>query len=241
MEEYVAMLDELGLGDGRLLFSQFKIPCTCLDDGLAPLMADEDVVKLLKYMPSDTDDDEFPKMSAKSMKQERESRTSDQFVFKTLLAEIDLEIGYTTDETKEKLSQENPSLDEIFDDMNSSLENIIAKLCDFPTWVDDVSVDQENEVEWQHYSCRERIHEEEIASMYAELDQAYKENVVSHLDEPVVFEEVWDVGLFDNILDNEMTKDDSIDISCSIVPIRRSMKRKKVEFDETASEYAPTT
>ncbi|GKB74857.1 hypothetical protein Tco_0936269 [Tanacetum coccineum] len=41
-------------------------------------------------------------------------------------------------------------------------------------------------------------------------------------------------------VDNEMTKDDSIDISCSIVPIRRSMKRKKVEFDETASEYAPT-
>ncbi|GJZ64354.1 hypothetical protein Tco_0620775 [Tanacetum coccineum] len=45
------MLDELGLGDGRLLFSHFNIPCTSLDDGLVSLMADEDVVKLLEYMP----------------------------------------------------------------------------------------------------------------------------------------------------------------------------------------------
>ncbi|GKC27600.1 retrotransposon protein [Tanacetum coccineum] len=50
-EEYVAMLDGLGLGDGRLLFSHFKTPCTSLDDRLVPLMADEDVVKLLEYVP----------------------------------------------------------------------------------------------------------------------------------------------------------------------------------------------
>ncbi|GJV28834.1 hypothetical protein Tco_1385282 [Tanacetum coccineum] len=50
IEEYVAMLDELCLGDGRLLFSHFKIPCTSLDDRLVPLMEDEDVVKLLEYM-----------------------------------------------------------------------------------------------------------------------------------------------------------------------------------------------
>ncbi|GJU03412.1 hypothetical protein Tco_1113750 [Tanacetum coccineum] len=49
--QYVAMLDELGLGDGRLLFSHFNILCTSLDDGLVSLMADEDVVKLLEYMP----------------------------------------------------------------------------------------------------------------------------------------------------------------------------------------------
>nr|GEW00840.1 hypothetical protein [Tanacetum cinerariifolium] len=175
--------------------------------------------------------------SPKKLHSFRERKTSDQFAFRNLLAEIDLE------ETNDDASI-------------SGLEG------DFPTWVNDDFLDQANEVEWQHYSYYALEDEEDIAGMFAELDQAYKENVVSHLDEPVVFEEVWDMGLFDNIrdqmfyremgdrevvnqvfvgdpVDNEMTNDDAIESSCSIVPIRRSMKRKRVEFEETASEYAP--
>nr|GEY11420.1 hypothetical protein [Tanacetum cinerariifolium] len=79
-------------------------------------------------------------------------------------------------EMKDKLSQENLSLDEIFDDMNSSLYNVIAKLSqddmnmpwsmialdrdddaiisrlsgDFPTWVADNSIDLVHEDEWQY-------------------------------------------------------------------------------------------
>ncbi|GJZ13036.1 hypothetical protein Tco_0548266 [Tanacetum coccineum] len=41
---------------------------------------------------------------------------------------IDRKIWYKTAEMKENLSEENPSLDEIFDDMNSSVDNVIAKL-----------------------------------------------------------------------------------------------------------------
>ncbi|GKB74858.1 hypothetical protein Tco_0936270 [Tanacetum coccineum] len=45
-----------------------------------------------------------------------------------LIYEIDSEIRYKIHVMKEKLSQEKPSLDEIFIDINSSLESVIAKL-----------------------------------------------------------------------------------------------------------------
>ncbi|GJU11529.1 hypothetical protein Tco_1133925 [Tanacetum coccineum] len=65
--------------------------------------------------------------------------------------------------------------------------------------------------------------------MFAELDEAYDEDFVSYLDEPVIF-----------LVDNEITKDDAIESSCSNVPSGRPRKRKRVEFDKTASGYAPT-
>ncbi|GJR18994.1 hypothetical protein Tco_0967521 [Tanacetum coccineum] len=134
-KEYVAMLDKLDLGDGRLLFSHFKIPCTCLDDGLVPLMADEDGVKLLEYIHRFKEVDVYDEKDVLTIEQDMKKyetrngkKNSDQFAFKNLLAEIDLEIGYKIAQMKEKLSQENPSLDEIFDDVNSSLDIVIAKL-----------------------------------------------------------------------------------------------------------------
>lgn len=49
IEEYVGMLEALGLGDR--LFSHFRNPEKSLDDGLVPLMSVEDVVQLFKYVP----------------------------------------------------------------------------------------------------------------------------------------------------------------------------------------------
>ncbi|GKD59278.1 hypothetical protein Tco_1296787, partial [Tanacetum coccineum] len=121
---------------------------------------------------------------------------------------IDREIGYKFDEIKEKLSQENASQDEIFGGINSTL-------------------DTTNEIEWQHYLYHALDDEEEISNMFIELDQAYKEDVVSQLDEPDIFEKVEDMEL--------MTKDDTIKSSYSNVPIGRPRKMKRVEFDNTAS------
>ena len=46
------MLAELGLGDDKqLLFIHFKVPGLSLDDGLVPLMSDQDVLTLLKFVP----------------------------------------------------------------------------------------------------------------------------------------------------------------------------------------------
>ncbi|GKB57307.1 hypothetical protein Tco_0913493 [Tanacetum coccineum] len=109
------MFDELVLGDDRLLFIHFKIRCTCFDDGLVPLMADEDVVKLLEYVPMFKEVDVYVEEDV-------------LMVEKTHDGEIDSEIRYKIHVMKEKLSQEKPSLDEIFIDINSSLESVIAKL-----------------------------------------------------------------------------------------------------------------
>ncbi|GJT79994.1 hypothetical protein Tco_1054336 [Tanacetum coccineum] len=49
--EYDAMLEELGFTYGRILFSRFGIPGKSLDEGLVPLMYDQDVVNSLKYVP----------------------------------------------------------------------------------------------------------------------------------------------------------------------------------------------
>ncbi|GKB76468.1 hypothetical protein Tco_0943363, partial [Tanacetum coccineum] len=51
IHEFVRMLDELGLGNGILLFSHFKILGESFDEGLVPLIGDEDVLTLLKHVP----------------------------------------------------------------------------------------------------------------------------------------------------------------------------------------------
>ncbi|PWA97584.1 transposase, MuDR, MULE transposase domain protein [Artemisia annua] len=48
---FIGMLDELGLGDDKILFTHFRIPEESLDDRLFPLISEEHVVILLKYVP----------------------------------------------------------------------------------------------------------------------------------------------------------------------------------------------
>ncbi|GKC18013.1 ribonuclease H-like domain-containing protein, partial [Tanacetum coccineum] len=48
---YDAMLEDLGLKDGSILFSRFRIPGKSLDEGLVPLMSNQDVLSLLQYVP----------------------------------------------------------------------------------------------------------------------------------------------------------------------------------------------
>nr|GEX55319.1 hypothetical protein [Tanacetum cinerariifolium] len=46
-----AMLEDLGIKDGSILFSLFRIPRKSLDEGLVPLMSNQDVLSLLHYVP----------------------------------------------------------------------------------------------------------------------------------------------------------------------------------------------
>nr|GEW52373.1 hypothetical protein [Tanacetum cinerariifolium] len=53
-----AMVEDLGFKDGRILLSHFRIPGKSLDEGLAPLMSNEDVLSLLWRVPRDREIEE---------------------------------------------------------------------------------------------------------------------------------------------------------------------------------------
>nr|GEV00485.1 hypothetical protein [Tanacetum cinerariifolium] len=48
---YDAMLEDLGIKDGSILFSHFRIPRKSLDEGLVSLISNQDVLSLLQYVP----------------------------------------------------------------------------------------------------------------------------------------------------------------------------------------------
>ncbi|GJW61787.1 hypothetical protein Tco_0111122 [Tanacetum coccineum] len=48
---YDAMLEDLGIKDGSILFSHFRILGKSLDEGLVPLMSNQDMLSLLQYVP----------------------------------------------------------------------------------------------------------------------------------------------------------------------------------------------
>ncbi|GJS97021.1 hypothetical protein Tco_0803989 [Tanacetum coccineum] len=47
---YDAMLEDLGIKDGSILFSRFRIPGKSFDEGLVPLMSNQDVLSVLHYV-----------------------------------------------------------------------------------------------------------------------------------------------------------------------------------------------
>nr|GEU39864.1 ribonuclease H-like domain, reverse transcriptase, RNA-dependent DNA polymerase [Tanacetum cinerariifolium] len=53
INEYDSLLEDLGFKDGWILFSYFRIPSKSLDEGLLPLVSDEDVLSLLWHVPKD--------------------------------------------------------------------------------------------------------------------------------------------------------------------------------------------
>ncbi|GKB10328.1 hypothetical protein Tco_0844251 [Tanacetum coccineum] len=231
------MLDKLGLGDGRILFSHFKIPCTSLDDGLASLMADEDVVKLLEYVPRFREVDVYVKEDVLVVEQHMiEVRV------KASLSQDDMDMpwGMVAPNTDDDASINEALVLEAYEvDVDSHLDEalVLEEVGDLGMF--DNSVDDDS------------------------LQQAYEEDIDSHLGEALVLEEVGDLGFFDNVcaqmvcleigqrevdgqlflgdpVDNEMTKHDAIQNSRSNVPIGRPSKRKRVEYDETNLGYAPT-
>ncbi|GJW01312.1 hypothetical protein Tco_1556563 [Tanacetum coccineum] len=50
--EFDSMLEDLDIKGGSFLFSYFRIPGKSLDEGLVPLISHQDVLSLLKYVPS---------------------------------------------------------------------------------------------------------------------------------------------------------------------------------------------
>nr|GEV38325.1 hypothetical protein [Tanacetum cinerariifolium] len=154
-------------------------------------------------------------------------------------------------------------LDEAYEeDVDSHLDEafFLEEVGDFRMFdnsVDDDSIEEPNEVDW------EAEDEVAVADIFAELEQAYDEDIDSHLGEALVLKKLEDLGIFDNIraqmvyreigkrevddqlflgdpVGNEMTKHDAIENSCSNVPIGRPRKKKRVEYDETDLGYAPT-
>ncbi|GJS18976.1 hypothetical protein Tco_0413448 [Tanacetum coccineum] len=59
INEYDSLLEDLGFKDGKILFSNFRIPVKSLDEGFASLMSDEDVLSLLWHVPKDREIEEI--------------------------------------------------------------------------------------------------------------------------------------------------------------------------------------
>nr|GEU67486.1 hypothetical protein [Tanacetum cinerariifolium] len=198
------------LGDGRLLLGHFKIPCVCFNDGLVSLMADKDVMKLLECVPMFREVDAYVEEDVSVVEQHMievrfRNEHSEGLVIEEivqavrlnedakedcdLLAETDLEFRNKSTKMKEKLSQENPSIDEIFDDFNSSLDNVIRTLSqddmDMPRGMvtpdmdDDASISglEANKVELELEDAEANV------DLFVDLDQTYEEDFHSHLDE----------------------------------------------------------
>ncbi|GJW62567.1 hypothetical protein Tco_0111902 [Tanacetum coccineum] len=209
--EYVSMFDELGLGNGRLLFSHFKISCTSLDDSVIASLSQDDMDMPWGMVAPDTDDDaSISELEADEVKLELKDAVADTYIFAYL------DQAYEEDE-------------------------------DFDSYLDEALV----------------LEEADDSGMFDNsVVYAYEEDIDSQLGEALVLKEVGDLGFFDNLcaqmvyreigerevddqlflgdpIDNEMTKHDAINNSCSNVPIGRPRKRKKVEYDETDSVYDP--
>nr|GEX67754.1 hypothetical protein [Tanacetum cinerariifolium] len=90
---------------------------------------------------------------------------------------------------EEKLSQESPRLDEIFDGFNSSLDDVIANLIqddiDMPWVMATPDTDDDASISGLEADDVELELEDEIADadIFVDLEQAYEEEVHSHLDE----------------------------------------------------------
>ncbi|GKF57606.1 hypothetical protein Tco_0171143 [Tanacetum coccineum] len=68
---------------------------------------------------------------------------------------------------------------------------------------DDDAVDKANEIELKLKDELELKDETAVAEIFVDLDEAYKEDVDSHLDEALVVEEVGDLRMFDNSVDDD--------------------------------------
>ncbi|GJV69098.1 hypothetical protein Tco_1484607 [Tanacetum coccineum] len=227
---------------------------------------------------SDCDDDEFPYMSAKQIDLEIGNKTVEMKEKLTSLSQDDLDMpwGMATPDTDDDASITNEveseledeiAVAKIFADLDEAYEEDVDSHLDeafvleevedlgmFDNLVDDDSIDEPNEVDL------EAEDEVAVADIFAELEQAYEEDIDSYLGKALVLEELEDLGIFDNIcapmvyqeigerevddqlflgdpVDNEMTKHDAIENYCSNVPIGRPRKRKRVEYDETDSGY----
>nr|GEW17312.1 transposase, MuDR, MULE transposase domain protein [Tanacetum cinerariifolium] len=187
------MLDELGLGNGGLLFSHFKIQCTCFDDGLVPLMADKDVVKLLQYVPRFKEVNVYVEEDVLVVEQHMiEVRFTNEHSKGLVIEEIveeKLTFRNKIAEIKEKSSQENPKNPDIFADLDQAYEEDVH-----------LHLDEANKVEL------ELEDEIVVVEIFVDLDEAYKDDVDSHLDEALILEEVEDFGMFYNSV-----KDASVD------------------------------
>ncbi|PWA66207.1 heavy metal-associated domain, HMA [Artemisia annua] len=64
IQRFVSMLDELGLGVDTKMYTHFRILRESLDDGLVPLMSEEDMVTLLKYVPRFKETEVYTKNAA---------------------------------------------------------------------------------------------------------------------------------------------------------------------------------
>ncbi|GJW85919.1 hypothetical protein Tco_0159064 [Tanacetum coccineum] len=80
-------------------------------------------------------------------------------------------------------------------------------------------LDKANEVELE---LKDEI---AVAEIFADLDEAYGEDVDSHLDEALVLEEVRDLGMFDNLVEELNEVDFEVEDEVSVADIFAELKQ----------------
>nr|GEV65740.1 transposase, MuDR [Tanacetum cinerariifolium] len=175
------MFEDLGYIDGRLLFTHFKIPGQSLDEGLLPLMSNEDVIRLLVYVPRFRKLEVYIEIGVslvqRNMIEGMTSKGKGVVIEEIMDHDVSDAVGKEFDSERSFIVKAEIGIEEhLYDNFDRVMyENngtsISGKVWDLKTCLGDEKVKQENDVEWQHdpYHLAHEI--EETIDLFNELDQ----------------------------------------------------------------------
>ncbi|GJZ18265.1 hypothetical protein Tco_0554388 [Tanacetum coccineum] len=201
-----------------LLFMHFRILGQSLDEGSLPLMSEEDVIRLLEYVPR------FREVEGKAVLIEK---IRDHDVKDAVEKELDADSGNS--------SKIPLKLEEVLYYATYDSASISGKSRDVPTWFSDEDVDQGIDVEWKadpYHNVDELEEPEEISDMFVDLDQALDE-LYQVVAEEMVTEETVDgddgdvipTEVYDAMVSQEQLEDQDGDV----IPVKVVAKDKVVE------------
>ncbi|GJS60387.1 hypothetical protein Tco_0655171 [Tanacetum coccineum] len=178
-----------------LLLTHFRIPRESLNEGLLPLMSEEDMIIFLKYVPRFREVEVYIETNVSLVERHMiEQMTSTKLIKEIMDYDVNDTVGkkFDADSGNSEIDHEfgfnNPSQDEqdvsndvdfddvIFDDISFIMSILIfEKSWDVPTWFSDEDVDQGIDVEWKDDPYHNVDEPEEISEMFADLDEALDE------------------------------------------------------------------
>ncbi|GKC94243.1 hypothetical protein Tco_1159685 [Tanacetum coccineum] len=172
INEYDSLLEDLGFKDDRILFSHFRVRRKSLDEGFAPLMFGEDVLSLLWHVPRDIEIEVYVENGVSLVEKQMmevclakgngvlieeivKQMWSDEFQFGNLLFKIDHEFDLDLSQDPKEKVEEGMQWD--LHTLNDDDDDDLLQLDD--------------PIVWQQDNYHGDNEEEDIALLFAELDQ----------------------------------------------------------------------
>ncbi|GKD33782.1 hypothetical protein Tco_1249291 [Tanacetum coccineum] len=179
------MCEDLGYIDCRLLLTHFRIPWEPLDEGLLPLMSDEDVIRLLKYVPRLRELDVHIEIGVSLVERhmmERMMSKGNGVVIEEIIEVHDLNDAIRKEFDSE--SGNNASTSKLAHLSDGSYDNdfsVFESVNGFPPprfakRMNDIrEVEQDNDVDWKHDPRHLADEPKEIIDLFDKLDQVIDE------------------------------------------------------------------